>query len=1095
MNIYFYDIESLTNVFTLANFKANDNIVEIYYLSDDAQIVPQNDFETQATERIHEANRNFDGTCEFYDLHNPDNIDRLACIFGVSDSYNMNNPAISSNYPSKYRIVCDTDPEYSDEIHPYLAGYNSYHYDTTMLALLFYEAIESNGTIHIPTALQMRKYNDELFDSFNNDNSNMEDRLKYTYKDAAFPSKGFIGPNFKLPTFLIRKNMMMSGRHLDVARLNEKQSKVALKRLLGMLGYQILESDKLKPGQATIENEDQFLELIAYNVSDVVNLQKLFEHKTYTSGFLLKQQLLKTYPELIYEELNDTYKPDIRPEAVRRDRLTIDSSSAQFSTKSLCPYGHLSDYDVVSFMYPSEEKAKKFGIERVNVLDEAKDFFYKNFPQSELREQFDVIYNYYKSIEGKNFNASKNYLMDHGIDPDSSLNPEEDLPPELKVYDLSKIPAPNTCLPYFNKDGTMSTCFVNFSTGGIHGAEFNMPLYLADLKTYANAMNKWQATVDVFNKVKAMYPNPCDIKKNKGCVIDGVKYKPSDFLQPKATEKNAFYKNLPKEPKKPLLFKETKEGSGKYTLTARYAYTSADPAEHEDFTSYYPNLLRMLDAFFNKGLGYDRYGEIFDNKTKYGHMMKDKEHYSDAERELFSIMRNGTKLILNSASGAADANFESNIRMNNKIISMRIIGQIFTWRIGQAQTIAGAKIPSTNTDGLYSTGLDEDINNAVLAKESADIHVEIEPEPLFLISKDSNNRAEIEIENGSLGQVINASGGSLACREKPNPEKSLAHPAILDWAMTEYLICAATKYKNAALDKEFDEDLGRSILMSARNTFNDDLKTMLMFQNIIASSPGSQRFVFAYENPTEPIALQHYNRCFIMKDNTPGTYHMQIAAAKVITDATILKRRKNKEKIQQHDPVAITMLATQGIKTSMLPANKEATVVKISGVEAEWFMRIVNNDLHLMTQTEIDNILNNLDYDKYLQLFKDSFEKNWFNESPEHEMQKSKQTADAKTKQAVSLTKLIDMVDDTASSKTITAKSSNHIEQSIVQTDTSEQPIPDITDIPVPKMIQLTKTVFDVNDLKRAEHVLCMNGIREDLAEATLEKVIAALTQ
>jgi hypothetical protein len=81
----------------------------------------------------------------------------------------------------------------------------------------------------------------------------------------------------------------------------------------------------------------------------------------------------------------------------------------------------------------------------------------------------------------------------------------------------------------------------------------------------------------------------------------------------------------------------------------------------------------MMDAFFNTGLGYDRYGEIFDNKTKYGKLMKDKS-LTQAERDMYATMREGTKLILNSASGAGDANFESNVRMNNKIISMRIIG-------------------------------------------------------------------------------------------------------------------------------------------------------------------------------------------------------------------------------------------------------------------------------------------------------------------------------------------------------------------------------------------------------------------------------------
>ena len=57
--------------------------------------------------------------------------------------------------------------------------------------------------------------------------------------------------------------------------------------------------------------------------------------------------------------------------------------------------------------------------------------------------------------------------------------------------------------------------------------------------------------------------------------------------------------------------------------------------------------------------------------------------------------------------------------------------QLFTYRIGQAQTYKGAKVTSTNTDGLF-TVLDADINNKILEQESADIHVEIEPEPTYL---------------------------------------------------------------------------------------------------------------------------------------------------------------------------------------------------------------------------------------------------------------------------------------------------------------------------------------------------------------------------
>ena len=58
---------------------------------------------------------------------------------------------------------------------------------------------------------------------------------------------------------------------------------------------------------------------------------------------------------------------------------------------------------------------------------------------------------------------------------------------------------------------------------------------------------------------------------------------------------------------------------------------------------------------------------------------------------------------------------------------MRIIGQIFAWRIGQAQVYEGARIPSTNTDGLF-TIMDETLNNKILDEQSKHINVDIEPE-------------------------------------------------------------------------------------------------------------------------------------------------------------------------------------------------------------------------------------------------------------------------------------------------------------------------------------------------------------------------------
>lgn len=84
------------------------------------------------------------------------------------------------------------------------------------------------------------------------------------------------------------------------------------------------------------------------------------------------------------------------------------------------------------------------------------------------------------------------------------------------------------------------------------GIQANIESFIVDYdpERYAREMAEWTAKMELRKKVQAIYPNPCDLKKNKGVIIDGVKYPPSKFLMPKATETCAFYKNPPKMPPK-----------------------------------------------------------------------------------------------------------------------------------------------------------------------------------------------------------------------------------------------------------------------------------------------------------------------------------------------------------------------------------------------------------------------------------------------------------------------------------------------------------------------------------------------------------------
>lgn len=961
MNFVFYDIESLDNVFTCAAFDEAKNHITLFHLFDTPELTREPDWRGKVYDTILRNNLRFSGTVSFMDLKTENGIRAFAQMFGASLSRKINDASLFDPMPSEFRLVCDTDDDYDPDKHPYLMGYNSYNYDTSMCALFIHGTCifpdaSGNGHFQSITAATLREHNNMMFSQ-----AWKSQMPKYLTSCVDLRTGIRLHNDYNSGPWVLRRNMLLSGRHIDVARLNEKQSRVGLKRLLGMLGYQIMESDKLRPGQSVIETPEQLYDLIAYNCSDVIGLRWLFQHKLYQAQFTLKRQMLNTYPELIYAKLPDKYAPDKRPAAVRNDRLCIDASSAQFASKSLCPYGSLTDIETVSFMYPSENKAKELGIPRVNVLDECRKFFYGLYPnRPDLQANFDVIYHYYKSIEGKNFNDSKAY-------DETYADPIEGMPDELMPQRLSDIPKANTFLPYYDKDGNPTSCYVIFSTGGIHGAEYNKALYDADIEAYNAACRDYEYA-------KSVYPNPVDLRKAKTITMPDGRELPYKYFLSSPRIADSVYKEIAK----PELYTMK---DGKLSLNKRYNYTSVAMANHEDFKSYYPNLLRMMEAFYNVGLGYDRYAEVFDQKEDYGKKMKDKT-IDKAQRDLYSVLREGTKLILNSASGAADAAFENNIRANNQIISMRIIGQLFSWRIGQAQTYYGASVISTNTDGLYSV-MEEKQNNAILEQESANIGVEIEPEPLFLISKDTNNRMELTPDF----KVTGASGATLGCRNGPNPAKALAHPAIIDWALGEYLIEIAKNQRGLTMESPFNEELGMEILMRAHTVFKP-VQFMTMMQNILAASVSSDTYPFGYEdNELTPasniVMLQHYNRLFYMKDGTPGTYHLKNASAKKLTPAVIRRRIKNGEARQQNDITALKVLRVNGV--TEIEDGREAALSKITNLEPEWSILIQNKDLNYLTPEEHRFLIENLDYNRYLSLLRQAYVNSWCNTGVGHD--------------------------------------------------------------------------------------------------------------
>ena len=87
MNAFFYDIESLQNIFPLCNFRENDNIVDVYVLCDNPELLDTPTLETDVSEAVLAANRNFNGTVRFFDLKQKAANLHLAETFGLSDAW------------------------------------------------------------------------------------------------------------------------------------------------------------------------------------------------------------------------------------------------------------------------------------------------------------------------------------------------------------------------------------------------------------------------------------------------------------------------------------------------------------------------------------------------------------------------------------------------------------------------------------------------------------------------------------------------------------------------------------------------------------------------------------------------------------------------------------------------------------------------------------------------------------------------------------------------------------------------------------------------------------------------------------------------
>ncbi|MBD7970400.1 hypothetical protein [Paenibacillus gallinarum] len=1029
----FYDVLSLNNVFIVTWWLPAANAIIISYL-DDNQIIQDLQREEYIREYIYQLNPNLRtnktevvfeniGNTGFIREFNPDpnqsggylGMQSFAKRLGLTNASTYVNAHVQKRdkeangvkYDPAFYPVKQTDPDYDENRHGFRFGYNSKNYHLTILANLLSQVHPDYFTrrfINSPvlaeqeiplTAGSIRNYHNELQeDIWRND---MPKRLTYA-KTLHQDQK----EDYSKLSWLMRKGWILSGRYIDVARLNEKSQGTDFKRLVGTLGLQIKEYHKFESNEQ-INTVEQFADRLSCNICDVLNLQTLFEHRIYQKSFNIRGRLLSEYPQTIYGQRKESHPENQEAQVdtgnylnIRKNRLTRDSTSASFVEYAIAPYKPIKDIEKVSFMYPSEMEAKKLGVVPTDILEDTKTFFEKNItsdPNDPAHQDFMQIYQFYDAIRGRNFNSSKTYKKHYpnGIE---SLG---------KSYISELMSTYNTNLFYYRKNENghvhRSSCFVKFSIGGVHGAEINIKRFREDqeeskrdeiIQEYVKSL--YPSITEALNSESSIkIPDHLQIPNRlKDKISNDRRIKLQEFTKYGSLKPSAVWRDKMNND----LFK--KNSSGSWSIQSKYMYVSAGASHHQDYESFYPLLLSRLSVFVNPSYhGYKENGEPTDPYyDMYLERAGKKEESKDQSlpeevRNDADIEQDSRKLLINAASGMGDAKFDNNIRANNAIISMRIIGQLFAWRIGQAQTLAGARVPSTNTDGLYTMDISAEENDRVLEEVSKDMYIKIDSERLDrFVSKDSNNRLE-----SYNGKITSAKGGTLNSWEGPQLTQNLDHPAIIDHILAKYL---SSKAFVNPVNQGFKRSLADKIL---RDFVNDHLHAgtpqtaLRFFQWIISSSGDTHRYVYAnsFNKETGEITLetlQSHNRVFLIKEvGRKVVQEVRLATRSPINKATWDKRYNDYQRgdlsysnLWEHDVDALQILLQNGFdlkahnrnRTSMYYRD-EAKSQKIKAMPDDQKIALFNSSIDDLPSDRAAAMIQALNLNAYVDMVEKTF--------------------------------------------------------------------------------------------------------------------------
>lgn len=611
----FWDIESYDNLFCVGMMDQNEHL-EMHYL------VNTQDDEKAVISALNASGYKYTA----YNLAR--DADRLIWHFKQYRPKPKDKPIINAFLDQKKIEVTPKNIAINDPNRYWYFGYNTMNYDIPMIDHLLTMRIGSK--IHTsPQA--MREYSDEII-------QNERDGKRTSYNSISYARYA---------------------NQVDCAMLNEKmfdkgRPTVGLKTLVGIKGGSIIESESNTSGHS-----DNIYQDILYNINDVTELRDVVFPEQMEETFKIRKSLLEKFPELV------------------QHGLTVNSTSANFVEYIVAPDTPIEDDATVQFTYPAKHIADSLGVKRTNVLEDTKQWYIHNIYHRVLKNNpkaakenlaiFLSIYNFYKHVEGKNWNESTRHWNKYHI-PAQTKQQRHEL---FKRY--------GTFLPLIDQYGNDTGTYVNFSLGGLHGAEIFTEQLKRDREKISELRKKYKYISKIPSKeVSSALKN---LIKKQSRVIDESIDEPinSNWPQHLLHEVPYLYEHsketdeiLKPEEFTPFMYAQSGKSFPSEDLIKRYKYTSIGNSVHQDFAGYYPMLMINLGVFYD-GKGRDPYNEVYQHRLSVKKKLKTLK-FGSPEYVLTDIEQLGYKLILNSASGILDASFDTKLRANNKAMEMRCIG-------------------------------------------------------------------------------------------------------------------------------------------------------------------------------------------------------------------------------------------------------------------------------------------------------------------------------------------------------------------------------------------------------------------------------------